>query len=58
MKCDACRACPAGKNDRAWVKFEVRKYFIREGAYFTVEEGRRKKAEGRRQWAEGRKCVL
>jgi hypothetical protein len=35
VKCDACRACPAGKNDRVGVKFEVRKYFIREGAYFT-----------------------
>ena len=35
VKCDACRACPARKNDCVGVKFEVRKHFIREGAYFT-----------------------
>jgi len=35
VKCDACPACPAGKNDCVGVKFEVRKHFTREGAYFT-----------------------
>ncbi|MCK4629920.1 MAG: hypothetical protein KAT40_00660 [Bacteroidales bacterium] len=45
MKCDACRACPAGKNDRVGVKFEARKYFTREGAYFTV--GKKQKAKDR-----------
>ena len=35
VKCDACPACPAGKNDRVGVKFELQNHFIREGAYFT-----------------------
>jgi len=39
VKCDACPACPAGKNDCVGVKFEARKHFIREGAYFTVGTG-------------------
>jgi len=36
VKCDACPACPVRKNDCVGVKFEVRKHFTREGAYFTV----------------------
>ena len=38
MKFDACPACPVRKNDCVGVKFEARKYFIREGAYFTVNK--------------------
>jgi len=34
----ACPACPAGKNDRAGVKFEARKYFTREGDISTGEK--------------------
>ena len=39
VKCDACPACPVRKYDCIGVKFEVRKYFNREGAYFTVVAG-------------------
>ena len=36
MKCDACPVHPVGFIDLSYgVKFEVRKHFIREGAYFT-----------------------
>ncbi|MCK4631344.1 MAG: hypothetical protein KAT40_07860 [Bacteroidales bacterium] len=36
MKCDTCPACPVRKNDCIGVKFEERKYFNIEGAYFTM----------------------
>ena len=40
VKCDACPVCPVRKYDCIGVKFEVRKCYIREGAYFTVVDGK------------------